>query len=66
MLHYGVSPKAISQALLGSINQRRVGKICSECGAQVPGQKPEVKTRVASRLGDQSTELWKTTGCDTC
>lgn len=66
MLHYGVSPKAISQALLGSINQRLVGKICSECGEQMPGQKPEVETRVASRLGDQSAELWKTTGCDTC
>ena len=57
MLHYGVSPKAISHALLGSINQRLVGKICSECGEQMPGQKPEVETRVASRLGDQSAEL---------
>jgi len=66
MLHYGVNPNAISQALLGAINQRLVGRICSECGERVGGQSPEVDERVAHRLGDLSAELWKTTGCDAC
>lgn len=66
MLHYGVNPNAISQALLGAINQRLVGRICSECGERVSEQSPDVDERVAHRLGDQSAELWKTTGCDAC
>ena len=66
MLQYGVNPNAISQAVLGDINQRLVGRICSECGERVSGQSPDVDERVAHRLGDQSAELWKTTGCDAC
>ena len=66
MLHYGINPKAISQALLGAINQRLVGRICSQCGKRVDGQNPEVETRVANRLGDHSAELWQTEGCDAC
>jgi len=66
MLHYGVDPKAISQALLGAISQRLVGKICPECGEKASEQSPEIDERVANRLGDQSAELWKTIGCDAC
>lgn len=66
MLHYGVNPKAISQALLGAVNQRLVGQICSECGEQVGGESPEVEERVATRLGNDAAQLWKTTGCDAC
>ena len=66
MLHYGVNPKAISQALLGAVNQRLVGQICSECGEQVGGESPEVEERVATRLGNDAARLWKTTGCDAC
>ena len=51
MLHYGVDPKAISQALLGAISQRLVGKICPECGEKASEQSPEIDERVANRLG---------------
>ena len=66
MLHYGVNPKAISQALLGAINQRLVGQICSNCGERVDGEQPEVDARVATRLGGQAAEVWKSSGCDDC
>jgi len=66
MIHYGVNPKAISQSLLGAINQRLIGKICSKCGERIDGEQPEVDARVASRLGNQSAEVWKTVGCDDC
>jgi type II secretory ATPase GspE/PulE/Tfp pilus assembly ATPase PilB-like protein len=66
MLQYGVNPNAISQAVLGDINQRLVGRICSECGDRFSWQSSDVDEHVAHRPGDQSVELWKTTGCDAC
>jgi len=66
MLHYDVNPKAISQALLGAINQRLVGRICPKCGERINGEQPEVDARVATRLGSHSAEVWKSSGCEDC
>lgn len=65
-LQFDASPKAISQALLGVINQRLVRCLCTNCRQEVDQQPPEISSRIESRLGGQTAKMWSAQGCDTC
>ena len=65
LLDLGVEPFLVSSALIGSVAQRMVRRVCPHCGCPSPAPM-EAQLAYCKEMGEERTEFSYGSGCNSC
>jgi type IV pilus assembly protein PilB len=66
LINLGVAPFLVASAILGSVAQRLVRTICSDCRQPYKPGADEMRQLFGKQLPDKEIQLYRGTGCQAC